>query len=199
MKKVIFSAALLCLAMGAHAEKTSAFTLGASLSIDASDYINQVDSDLPANISLEQEAAGGPGADVYAAFMFAKASTVRVGHRTFGIQEADIETNGVEVGSFEMNSDGMYAAVDLMFPLGDTFFLGGTLGLQEWDAEVDIAGTKFSDSGRDPFFGVRGKWKISDVGAITGGINRYKFNTNRARLNHDIEYTAVSGGFEFFF
>jgi hypothetical protein len=70
----------------------------------------------------------------------------------------------------DVESDGMYTVADIISPLSDTIFLDGTLDMKNWYADANIA-----------------------------GINRYKFNNDPAKLNHDIEYTAIAGGFEFFF
>ncbi|MEQ3724544.1 outer membrane beta-barrel protein [Alcanivorax sp.] len=192
MKKILTAMALLAAATGVHAEKTSGFTVGGALSLDASDYIEKLDDDFG---GLDQDAPFGVGADVYAGFMFARASTVRVGYRAFGQQEAQFDYYS---GDLEVDADGMYAALDLMMPLGDVFALGGTLGIQEWDAEVDFDGFKVDDDGRDFFYGLRAKWKVAEAGAVTASINRYKFDSGDELLR-DIEYTAFAGGFEFFF
>ena len=192
MKKILTAMALLAAASGVHAEKTSAFTVGGALSLDASDYIEKLDDDFG---GLDQDAPFGVGADVYAGFMFASASTVRVGYRVFGQQEAQFDYFS---GDLEVDADGMYAALDLMMPLGDVFALGGTLGMQEWDAEVSDGVVKLKDDGRDFFYGLRAKWKVAEAGAVTASINRYKFDSDD-ELFRDIEYTAFAGGFEFFF
>jgi len=199
MKKTLTTLALLAAATGVHAEKTSAFTLGGALSVDVSDYIEQVDDDA-AFASLDEDVPG-IGADIYAGFMFAGASTVRVGYRVFGVQEADVDYVLGGSGDFEVETDGMYVALDLMMPLNETFVLGGTLGIQNWDAEVDADGDKFKDDGSDVFYGVRAKWKIQEMGAVTASINRYKLGTSdfTGTLDHDIEFTTFGGGFEFFF
>lgn len=196
MKKILTAMALLAAATGVHAEKTSGFTVGGALSLDASDYIDQLDDDLGG--ALDQDAPFGVGADVYAGFMFARASTVRVGYRAFGQQEADFDYFFGGSGDIEVDADGMYVALDLMMPLGDVFALGGTLGIQDWDAEVDFDGLKGEDDGRDIFYGLRAKWKVAEAGAVTASINRYTFDS-KDELLHDIEYTAFAGGFEFFF
>ena len=182
MKKILTAIALLAAASGVHAEKTSAFTVGGALSLDASDYIENLDDDFG---GLDQDAPFGVGA----------ASTVRVGYRAFGQQEAQFDYFS---GDLEVDADGMYAALDLMMPLGDVFALGGTLGMQEWDAEVSDGVVKLKDDGRDFFYGLRAKWKVAEAGAVTASINRYKFDSDD-ELFRDIEYTAFAGGFEFFF
>ena len=102
MKNATLPIALRCLATIAHAEKTSALTHGGALPVDVSNYIDQVDSDLPSSTSHEQGVVGGIGVDIYAGFMFAKASIVRVGYRALGTQEADIEYTAT-AGDFEFS------------------------------------------------------------------------------------------------
>lgn len=197
MKKVFLLAAMFAASMSAHAEKESGVVLGVALPIDTSDFIQELDDDLAGSgISLEEDSFP-IGVDLYAGLNFAKASTVRVGYRKFGQQSADVEVMGFRQGSLEVDTDGLYAALDVMFPVTDMFYLGGTLGLQEWETEVDIPGDRLKDDGKDVFFGVRAKWFLGwENGVITASIDRYDLDTD---FEQDLEYVSFSGGLEFRF
>jgi hypothetical protein len=194
MKKSVLAASLLLLASGAQAENEVKVVLGGAFSIDSSDVLDDLEDGSGPGISIED--SGIPlGLDIYAGLGFMEASTFRLGYRKFGQQSGDVEFYGFDAGTIELDTEGLYAAVDLMFPVSDTFFLGGTLGYQDWEAELDYEGARDKEDGNDLFYGLRGKWLLSgENGALTAGLNFYDFGLP----GNDLEYTSVAVGLEFF-
>lgn len=199
MKKVMMASALLVSAGLVQAENAAepGFLLGGALSLDSSNFADELDDDLSGlGFDVEDDTGLAVGVDVYGGLSFMEASSLRVGYRKFGQQVAEVSVVGVPgSATAELDADGMYAAMDLMFPVSDTFYVGGTLGLQKWDLDLDVEGISESDDGSDLFYGVRGKVLFSDhSGAVTMSLSRYSFELDGA----DLDYTPISVGVEFF-
>jgi len=198
MKKIAMAGALMVAAGLVQAEAAGPhFLLGGALSFDTSNFADELDDDLAGlGFDVEDDTGLAVGLDLHAGLGFMEASSFRVGYRRFGQQSAEVGIVGLPgTVTAELDADGMYAAVDLLFPLSDTFYLGGTLGMQDWEIDLDVEGTGDSEDGNDLFFGVMGKVLFNDrSGALTMSINRYTFELDGS----DLEYTPVAIGVEFF-
>lgn len=200
MKKVAIAGALLMSVAGfAQAEQAQSgprFVLGGALSLDTSNFVDELDDDLSGpGVDVDEGDSFPIGVDLYAGLGFMEASSVRIGYRKFGQQSADVTFAGLGKAEAELDADGVYAAVDLMFPISDTFYLGATVGMQSWDVELDAGGSRDSEDGSDLFYGVRGKFLFSEKnGALTLSLNRYAFDLPGT----DLEYVPVAVGVEFF-
>jgi hypothetical protein len=137
------------------------------------------------------EGTGGPsasspdaelGTDIYIGFAANQSLTVRFGHRRFGDAESEVFNGLADV---DLEADGFYAAVDLLFPVTDRFFVGGTLGNQGIDAA------------RNFYYGARAKWLLGESSALTAAYNLYSFEVDDA--GEDIEYDTLAVGLEWRF
>lgn len=199
MKKIVMAGALLLSVGVVQAEETAGpqFLLGGALSIDRSNFADELDDDLSGlGFDIDDDSGLALGLDLYAGLSFLEASSFRFGYRKFGQQSAEVGIIGLPgSATAELDADGLYAAVDLMFPVSESFYLGGTVGLQKWDLDLDVEGMTESEDGSDLFYGVRGKVLFGDQsGAMTLSINRYSFELEGS----DLEYTPVSVGVEFY-
>ena len=149
------------------------------------------------------EGTGGPsasspdtelGTDIYIGFAASQSLTVRFGHRRFGDAESEVFNGLAEV---DLEADGFYAAVDLLFPVTDRFFVGGTLGSQGIDAELSAGGSSVDDDARDFYYGARAKWLLGESSALTAAYNLYSFEVDDA--SEDIEYDTLAVGLEWRF
>ena len=198
MKKIAIAGALLMSVGLAQAEEEAPhFILGGALSVDTSNFADELDDDLAGlGFDVDDDTGLAVGLDIHAGLGFMEASSFRVGYRKFGQQSAEVGVVGLPgTATAELDADGIYAALDLLFPVSDTFYLGGTLGLQDWEIDLDVEGYGDSEDGNDLFFGVIGKMLFQDqTGALTMSINRYSFELDVS----DLEYTPISVGVEFF-
>jgi hypothetical protein len=134
------------------------------------------------------------GTDIYVGFAANQSVTVRFGHRRFGDAESEIFGGLADV---DLEADGFYAAVDLLFPVTDRFFLGGTLGNQGIDAELSVGGNSIDDDARNFYYGARAKWLLGESSALTAAYNLYSFEVDDA--GEDIEYNTLAVGLEWRF
>lgn len=177
--------------------------LGAALGFDSSNFAEELEDELDffGNGFNVDEDGAGIGTDLYLGYVFGGASSFRFGYRQFGEQSGDVTFNGIKTGDYTVEADGIYLAVDLMLPLNEKLFVGGTLGLQNWDGKVTARNASFSSSdssdGRDFFYGLRGKALINQgKGAIVAGYSLYSFEDE---YGAELEYDAFSIGFEGYF
>ncbi|MBF1803427.1 outer membrane beta-barrel protein [Alloalcanivorax profundimaris] len=173
------------------------FLVGAAAARDQSNLDDFIDKNSPLSAS---SADAEIGTDIYIGLAANDMITFRLGHRSFGDAETDI-TDGFAVGQAELEADGIYLAVDAMFAVTETFYVGGTLGNQDVDMDFTIRGPggaeKIKDDARDFFYGLRAAWFLSEQAAITGSFNRYKFEVEDA--DEDIEYDSLAVGLEYRF
>lgn len=168
------------------------FILGGALSVDTSNFADDLAG---LGFDVDDDTGLAVGLDIHAGLGFMEASSFRVGYRKFGQQSAEVGVVGLPgTATAELDADGIYAALDLLFPVSDTFYLGA-LGLHDWEIDLDLEGYGDSEDGNDLFFGVIGKMLFQDqTGALTMSINRYSFELDGS----DLECTAISVGVEFF-
>ncbi|MEQ3634832.1 outer membrane beta-barrel protein [Alcanivorax sp.] len=204
MKKCLAVMALGLLASSAWGEaKPAGFMLGAGVSFDTSNFGDEIEDELDRTgpgYSVDDDGAA-TGQDIYLGYAFGGASSLRLGYKWFGTQEGEVHQYGVKTGEYEVDADGVYVAADLLFPLSETFFLGGTLGIQNWDGEVTarnpVSSTKSSSDGRDFFYGVRAKLLFNEKrGGVVIGYNRYSFEDESG---DDLEYDSLQIGLEGYF
>ncbi|EKF74370.1 hypothetical protein A11A3_09225 [Alcanivorax hongdengensis A-11-3] len=200
MKRTLLAASLLSLSAVSMADQKLGLAIGGSLALDRSNFYDELEDELPSGVSLDEDSAA-VGGDIYVGLAFGGASTLRLGYRKFGDQDADAISGGVKTGDVKMEADGTYLAADLLFPLNDSFYLGGTLGLQNWDGKVTASGVggraTIKDDARDFFYGLRGKALLKDSNlALTFSYNRYDFD---AEGGDDIKYDSISVGLEGYF
>ncbi|MCK0154666.1 porin family protein [Alcanivorax sp. S6407] len=198
MKKIVMASALLLSTGLVQAEEAEArLLLGGALSIDSSNFAEELDDDLAAfGLEADDDSGLAIGLDLHAGLSFMEASSIRLGYRKFGQQSAEVTQPGF-LGSVtaELDADGLYAAADLLFPVNDSFYLGGTIGMQAWDIDLDVEGFSESEDGSDLFYGLIGKVLFNDKsGAVTMSVNRYSFDLDGS----DLEYTPISVGVEIF-
>ena len=204
MKKHLAVMAFSVLAGTAWGESNPAgFMIGGGVSFDTGNFGDQLEDELDAfgpGYSVEDDGAS-TGQDIYLGYAFGGASSLRLGYKRFGTQEGEARLNGVKTGDYEVDADGVYVAADLLFPLTETFFLGGTLGLQNWDGDVTarnpVSSMKASSDGRDFFYGVRAKFLFNEGrGGLVAGYNRYSFEDE---AGDELEYDSLQIGLEGYF
>lgn len=185
------------------ASQPGGFMLGASLGFDSGNFADELEDELAffGNGFSVDEDDSDVGTDLYLGFVFGGASSFRLGYRQFGDQSGDVLFSGIKTSEYTLEADGLYLAVDLMLPLNETFFVGGTLGLQDWESEFSVrsAVSSASDSldGRDFFYGLRGKALINDgKAAIVAGYSLYSFEDE---YGDELEYDSFSIGLEGYF
>ena len=204
MKKVFVGVCLLGLASVSVAQKPSGFMVGGGFALDRGDFGEQLEDEFQAFVSPDittDDDGFDTGLNAYLGYAFGGASSLRFGYRKFGEQSGDIKVSGMGLGSYGVEADGTYLAADLLFPLSENFYLGGTLGLQNWDGDIVLTGPgireKFSEDGRDFFFGLRTKYLINEGrAALVGSYNRYSFEVEGG---DDLEYNSFQLGLEAYF
>lgn len=185
------------------APQQGGFMVGAALGFDSGNFADELEDELAfyGNGYDVDEDGAEIGTDLYLGYVFGGASSFRLGYRKFGEQSGNVTLNGVKTGDYSVEADGLYLAVDLMLPLNDAIFVGGTLGLQNWDGEVTARNALFSASdsadGRDFFYGLRGKVLVNQgKGAVVAGYSLYSFEDE---YGDELEYNSFSIGFEGYF
>lgn len=179
------------------------FMLGAALGFDSGNFADELEDELAffgPGFEVDDDGAA-VGTDLYLGYVFGGASSFRLGYRQFGEQSGDVTYFGAKTGDYSVEADGLYMAVDLMLPLNEKLFIGGTLGLQNWDGEVTarnaFESSSASSDGRDFFYGLRGKLLINEgKGAVVAGYSLYNFEDE---YGEELEYNSLSIGFEGYF
>ncbi len=116
------------------------------------------------------------GLDAYIGYAFGGASSLRFGYRKFGEQSGDINVSGLGFGGYSVEADGTYLALLICcWPAtSENFYLGGTLGLQNWDGDITLIAPgvrdRLSEDGRDFFFGLRTKYLINEGARRSGTL-----------------------------
>lgn len=203
MKKVLMMTLVVLTAGNAWAAEESlggGFLVGGGFARDAGNFADELEDALGGGFNVEDDGAS-VGPDLYLGYAFSGASSVRVGYRQFGEQSGEVFTGGTRIGEYEVDADGLYFAADIMFPLADTVYLGGTLGLQNWDGEstttTALGTSKSSSDGRDFFYGLRGKFLFNQgKGGIVAGYTFYSFEDE---MGEELEYNSLSLGVEGYF
>ncbi|MED5388062.1 MAG: outer membrane beta-barrel protein [Pseudomonadota bacterium] len=204
MKKIFMGICLLGLTSAAMGQEPAGFMVGGGVALDRGDFGDQLEDELQALVGpgvTTDDDGFDTGADVYIGFAFGAASSLRVGYRKFGDQTGDIDVSGFGFGKYSVEADGAYLAADLLFPLSEQFFIGGTLGVQNWDGDITLSAPgvrdRFSDDGRDVFFGLRSKYLINEGrAALVGNYNRYSFEVDGG---DDLKYGSIQLGLEAYF
>ena len=166
MKKTLIMLAALAAGNVWAADQDGAFLIGGGIAQDKGNYADELEDMLGSGFNVDDDGAN-LGSDLYVGYAFGGASSFRLGYRQFGDQSGDVFNSGIKIGEYEVEADGLYLAADLLFPVTDNLFLGGTLGLQNWDgkatARTALGTSSDSSDGRDFFYGVRGKFLIQLV------------------------------------
>lgn len=201
MKKVVVLVSALLAAGNVAAEtQQGSFMLGGALGFDASNFADEIEDELGAGFDVEDDGSA-IGPDIYLGYAFGGASSIRMGYRTFGEQSGEVSFGGASVGDYSVEVDGLYFAGDLMLPLSDTAFVGGTLGLQNWDGEsttrTAMGTLKGKSDGRDFFYGVRGKFLFNEKS--TGLVVGYTLYSFEDEAGDELEYDSFSIGLEGYF
>ncbi len=202
MKKTLVVMLCSLAASGVWAEESPSrgLMVGAGVGIDTGNFADELEDELGSGFNVDDDGAN-TGADLYVGFAFGGASSVRLGYRKFGEQAGEVSFGGAKIGEYEVDADGLYLAADLMFPVADAVYLGGTLGLQRWDGESTTrtaSGTsRASSEGSDFFYGVRGKFLFNQGKAgVVAGYTLYRFEDERG---DELEYDSISLGLEGYF
>lgn len=198
MKKSLLLATTAALAFSPlAAQAESSFLVGGAIARDqsnADDFFEDAVSGVVDADSPDAEMGG----DVYVGLAASEIFTFRFGYRKFGDGEADIQGG---IGKFEVEADGFYVAADAMFPLTPSFYLGGTLGIQNADITFRVRGPGGSDSmdddARDFFYGLRAAWLLSEQAGVTASYSRYAFEADD--VSEDLEYDSLAVGLEYRF
>ncbi|MQX52413.1 outer membrane beta-barrel protein [Alcanivorax sediminis] len=183
--------------------QSGGFMLGAGLGFDSGNFSEELEDELAfigPGFDVDDDGAD-IGKDLYLGYVFGGASSFRFGYREFGEQSGDVTYFGNKTGDYVLEADGVYMAVDLLLPLNETLFVGGTLGLQNWDGKVTARNAFFSSTestdGRDFFYGLRGKLLVNEGrGALVAGYSLYSFEDE---YGEELEYNSLSIGFEGYF
>lgn len=144
--------------------------------------------------------SGGIGADLYAGVEIMKVLSLRLGHHEFGEQTADAFNGGFYQGELTVDADSNYFAVDALYPFNELLQAGITLGSMTWDAERRFhsatgAITRSTESGRDPFAGLRGRLVFVERNAvITAFLNSYSLDTDNTAK--EFVFTSLGVGIE---
>ncbi|MCH2557767.1 MAG: porin family protein [Alcanivorax sp.] len=198
MKKSLLLATTAALAFSPlAAQAESSFLVGGAIARDqsnADDFFEDAVSGVVDADSPDAEMGG----DVYVGLAASEIFTFRFGYRKFGDAEADVLGG---IGEFEVEADGFYVAADAMFPLTPSFYLGGTLGIQNADITFRVRGPGGSDSmdddARDFFYGLRAAWLLSEQAGVTASYSRYAFEADD--VSEDLEYDSLAVGLEYRF
>jgi hypothetical protein len=204
MKNVFVGVCLLGLTSAVLAQEPSGFMVGGGLSLDRGDFGEQLEDEFQAFVSQDittDDDGFDTGLDAYIGYAFGGASSLRFGYRKFGEQSGDINVSGLGFGGYSVEADGTYLAADLLFPLSENFYLGGTLGLQNWDGDITLSAPgvrdRLSEDGRDFFFGLRTKYLINEGrAALVASYNRYSFEVEGG---DDLKYSSLQLGLEAYF
>lgn len=177
------------------ADESVGFLAGAALSLDGSNLEDFIEAPLTgANADYQ---GGGIGADINAGLVLGQYVQLRLGHRTFGDQEADIFNGSTLTGKAELEASGHYFAADLMAPVMDQVSLGVTLGSLQWHGELTVRGGggagSSRESGSDLFAGLRGLVRLNDRFWITAFATRYELDTGD---EEDLEYGILGAGLQ---
>lgn len=177
------------------ADEKVEFLVGAALSLDGSNLEDFIEAPLTgANADYQ---GGGIGAEINAGLALGRYVQLRLGHRTFGDQEADIFSGSTLTGKAELEASGNYFAADLMAPVTDQVSVGVTLGSLEWHGELDVrdsGGVSSSrESGSDLFAGLRGLVKLNERLWLSAFATRYDLDTGD---EEDLEYGLVGAGLQ---
>tara|TARA_R110001606_G_scaffold345151_5_gene494046 strand:- start:1064 stop:1672 length:609 start_codon:yes stop_codon:yes gene_type:complete len=191
------AAAITLAPMTATADDQGSFLLGAAVTLDQSnldDFVDSLNTGVPVGSTDD-----GLGHNLYLGFKLNPNITLRLGQRRFGDAESDLAGGA---GKVELEGDGYYVALDLLYPFTDAFALGATLGNQGIDAKVKVSGPGFSESGsddaRDFFYGVRARYLLGDHGALVAAYERYTFEVDY-NDSDDIEFDTFALGLEYTF
>ena len=164
---------------------------GLALSLDKSDFDD-----------LLEEDASGPDADydgaslggeVEVGLRLGEYTTLRLGHRRFGDQEADLSDGGTA----KLDMAGNYFAADVMMPVNDSLALGLTLGQLAWDGEITREGGSGpalqTESGIDLFAGLRGRMRLAERFDLTLFANHYGLETEGGEK---VQYEVLGAGLQ---
>ncbi|MCU5787901.1 porin family protein [Alloalcanivorax marinus] len=198
MKKSLLLATTAALAFSPLAvQADTGFLIGASVARDQSNA-DDFFEDAVNNVADADSADADMGGDVYVGLAANEIFTFRFGYRKFGDAEADVLGG---IGKFEVETDGFYVAADAMFPLTPSFYVGGTLGIQDADITFRVRGPGGSDSmdddARDFFYGLRAAWLLSEQAGVTASYSRYAFEADD--VSEDLEYDSLAVGLEYRF
>lgn len=198
MKKSLLLATTAALAFSPLAvQADTGFLIGASVARDQSNA-DDFFEDAVNNVADADSADAEMGGDVYVGLAANEIFTFRFGYRKFGDAEADVLGG---IGKFEVETDGFYVAADAMFPLTPSFYVGGTLGIQDADITFRVRGPGGSDSmdddARDFFYGLRAAWLLSEQAGVTASYSRYAFEADD--VSEDLEYDSLAVGLEYRF
>ncbi|MBM7334550.1 MAG: outer membrane beta-barrel protein [Alcanivorax sp.] len=198
MKKSLLLATTAALAFSPLAvQADTGFLVGASVARDQSNA-DDFFEDAVNNVADADSADAEMGGDVYVGLAANEIFTFRFGYRKFGDAEADVLGG---IGKFEVETDGFYVAADAMFPLTPSFYVGGTLGIQDADITFRVRGPGGSDSmdddARDFFYGLRAAWLLSEQAGVTASYSRYAFEADD--VSEDLEYDSLAVGLEYRF
>lgn len=167
---------------------------GLALSLDRSsleDFLEEGGSSPNADYD-----GASPGGEVDVGLRLGKYTTLRLGHRRFGDQDADLD-NG---GTAELDMAGNYFAADLMAPVNDSLALGLTLGQLAWDGEITREGGSGpaleTESGIDLFAGLRGWVRLNERFGLTLFANRYDLETDDGE---ELQYEVLGAGLQVVF
>lgn len=177
------------------ATASSTFLVGASLTRDQSNLDDAIGTPPPGFSVSSPDAEWGH--NLYVGLNVNEYLTLRLGQRRFGDAELGISTLGGS-GKIEMEADGFYFAVDLLYPFNDVFALGATLGNQGIDATFKSGGVSASDDARDFFYGVRARFQLGEHGAAVAAYERYRFGVDASGTD-DIEFDTLALGLEYSF
>lgn len=116
------------------------------------------------------------------------------GYCCFGDVELEVFNGFVEV---DLEVDGFYVVVDLLFLVMDCFFVGGILGSQGIDVELSVGGSSVDDDVCDFYYGVCVKWLLGESFVLIVVYNLYSFEVDD--VGEDIEYDIFVVGLEWCF
>lgn len=164
---------------------------GLALSLDRSSLEDFLEGGASSpNADYDGPTAGG---EVDVGLRLGEYTTLRLGHRRFGDQEADLD-NG---GTAELDMAGNYFAADLMTPVNDSLALGLTLGQLAWDGEINREGGSGpaleTESGIDLFAGLRGRMRLTERLGLTLSATRYELETDDGE---EVQYDVLGAGLQ---
>lgn len=199
---VLCAAPLAAQAGGIYANDMK-FVVGGAVSRDQSNFDDVLngDSTLASSSIRVQEPDAGTGTNLYVGVRFNPYITGRLGYRNFGDADSDVQVSGVDTGRVHVEADGVYVAVDGLYPFTDQFALGGTLGVQNWNGDLRVRGpggtAHDSEDARDFFYGVRADFRMTKTASLTASYDFYSFDVEGE--SEDVEYKALALGLEFAF
>lgn len=177
------------------AEPEVRFLAGASLSLDGANLEDYLEAPITgANADYQ---GGGVGAELDAGLALGPYVQLRLGHRWFGEQEADVFNGNILVSKQTLEASGKYFAADMMVPVVDDVAVGITLGSLEWHAELEGRESggvsQARESGSDLFAGVRGQVRLNEYLWLTTFATRYDLDTGG---EEDLEYGVLGAGIQ---